>query len=150
MHCLVIYFLFFIYFGQCGRLKTVVSADDLDSVICDKMEYVSGCKLPIALKLKISQLVDKHSFNCGSSFNLDIISLGNVSKDFQDMFAKLMRHVCTIDLRSKELIVDVMEAIAQTDPSVEDDDPLSVAASPDEDKSDPVIVPGMKGDCCCS
>ena len=54
MHCLVIYFLFFIYFGQCGRLKTVVFADDLDSVICDKMEYVSGCKLPIALKLKIS------------------------------------------------------------------------------------------------
>jgi len=46
--------------------------------------------------------------------------------------------------------VDVMEAITQTDPSVEDDDPLFVAASPDEDKSDPVIVPGMKGDCCCS
>jgi len=62
-----------------------------------------------------------------------------------------MQHVCTIDLRSKELIVDVMEGIAQTDPSIEDDDPLYVAtASLDEGKSDPVIVPGMKGDCCCS
>ena len=129
----------------------MISTDDLDSIFCEKMESVSGCKLPLALKLKISQLVDKYSFHCGSSFNLDIISLGNVSKDFQDMFAKLMRHVCTIDLRLKELIVDVMEAIAQTDPSIEDDDPLSVAAaSPDEGKSDPVIVPGMKGDCCCS
>jgi len=58
--------------------------------------------------------------------------------------------VCTIDLRSKELIVDVMEAIAQTDPSVEDDDPLSIAVSPNEGKIDHVIVPGMKGDCCCS
>ena len=62
-----------------------------------------------------------------------------------------MQHVCTIDLRSKELIVDVMEGIAQTDPSIEDDDPLYVAtASLDEGKSDPVIVPGMKGDCCRS
>ena len=108
---LVIY-LIYNFFGQCGHLKTVVSADVLDSIFCDKMESVSGCKLPLALKLKISQLVDKHSFNCGSPFNSDIISLGNVSKDFQDMFAKLLRHVCTIDLRSNELIVDVMEAIA--------------------------------------
>lgn len=128
----------------------MVSANDLDSVFCDKMESVSSCKLPLTLKLKISQLVDKHSFNCGSSFNLDIISLGNISKEFRYMFAKLMRHVCTIDLRLKELIVDVMEAIAQTNPSVEDDDPLSVVASLDEGKRDPIIVPDMKGDCCCS
>jgi len=71
----------------------VACADDLDTVFCDKMEIVSGCKLPLSLKLKISQLVDKHSFNCGGTVSLDINSLGNVSKEFQDMFAKLMRHV---------------------------------------------------------
>ncbi|OQU87383.1 uncharacterized protein LOC8063106 isoform X1 [Sorghum bicolor] len=78
---------------KCARLKTVACADDLDTVFCDKMEIVSGCKLPLSLKLKISQLVDKHSFNCGGTVSLDINSLGNVSKEFQDMFAKLMRHV---------------------------------------------------------
>ena len=57
------------------------------------MEAVSGCKLLLSLKLKISRLINEHSFNCGVSLNMDVTSLGNVSKEFQDMFAKLMRHV---------------------------------------------------------
>jgi hypothetical protein len=84
------------------------------------MESVSGCKLPFSLKLKISKLIDEHCFNCGLSVNMDINSLGNVSKEFQDMFAKMFRHICKTDVRTKDLVLDIMKAIAETDPSVDD------------------------------
>ncbi|OQU78171.1 hypothetical protein SORBI_3009G170600 [Sorghum bicolor] len=102
------------------RLNSVGCADDLDSEFCAKMESVSGCKLPFSLKLKISKLIDEHCFNCGLSVNMDINSLGNVSKEFQDMFAKMFRHICKTDVRTKDLVLDIMKAIAETDPSVDD------------------------------
>ena len=126
------------------------------------MEAVSGCKLLLSLKLKISRLIDEHFFNCGVSLNMDVTSLGNVSKEFQDMFAKLMRHVCSIDVRTKDLVLDLMKAIAQTDPTLDDADPSSVDASPqnvaavisdpapEEAKSEPLNVSDVKGDCCYS
>lgn len=53
---------------------------------------------------------------------MDVTSLGNVSKEFQDMFAQLMKHVCSIDMSTKELVLDLMKAIAEIDPSVGDVD----------------------------
>lgn len=94
------------------------------------METVSGCKLPLSLKVKISRLIDDHCFNCGLSFNMDINSLGNVSKEFQMMCAKLMNHVCTIDVRSKSLVLDLMEAVANADPTIDDGEPSSVHVNP--------------------
>ena len=110
----------YIYIVQFVRLKTVLSVDDLDAEFCEKMERVSGCKLPLSLKLKISKLIDEHCFNCGLSFNMDVTSLGNVSKEFQDMFARMLCHVCRTDVRTKDLVLDIMEAIAQTNATVDD------------------------------
>jgi hypothetical protein len=90
------------------------------------MEIVSGCKLPLSLKLRISKLIDEHSFNCGLSLNMDVTSLRNVSKEFQDMFAKLLHHVCKIDVTTKALVLDIMQAIAQTDPNDHDGDDSDV------------------------
>jgi hypothetical protein len=121
---------FYIFFVQVVRVKSIVSGDDLDSEFCDKMEVVSGCRLPFGLKLKISKLIDGHCFNCGLFVNMDITSLGNVSKEFQDMFVKMLRHICTIDVRTKELVLGIMKAIAQTDPSVDDGIGSDAAAVP--------------------
>jgi hypothetical protein len=88
------------------------------------METVSGCKLPLSLKLRISKLIDEHSFNCGLSLNMDVTSLRNVLKEFQDM--KLLCHVCKIDVTTKALVLDIMQAIAQTDPNDHDGDDSDV------------------------
>jgi hypothetical protein len=61
---------------------------------------------------------------------MDITSLGNVSKEFQDMFAKMLRHICRTDVKTKELVLDIMEAIAQIDPTVDDGVGSDVAAAP--------------------
>lgn len=111
---------------QSIRLKNVSCADDVDAEFFEKMETVSGCKLPLSLKLRISKLIDEHSFNCGLSLNMDVTSLRNVSKEFQDMFAKLLRHVCKIDFTTKALVLDIMQAIAQTDPNDHDGDDSDV------------------------
>jgi hypothetical protein len=63
-------------------------------------------------KEDLLRLIDQHSFYCGMSLNMDVTSLGNVSKEFRDMFAKMMRHVCSIDVRTKDLVLDLMKAIA--------------------------------------
>lgn len=139
-------------FLQFVRHHRAVSVDDLDADFFEKMEVVSGCKLPLSLKLKISNLIVDHTFNCGVSLNMDINSLGNVSKEFQDMFAKLLRHVCTVDVRTKDLVLHLMEAIAQADPTVDCDHPSAVSPnvpnvaavisdiSPEKAKSDPPNV----------
>lgn len=105
------------------RAQTFGCVDGPDVEFYEKLEVVSGCRLPLALKVKISKLIDKHCFNSGLSINMDVTSLGNVSKEFQDMFAQLMKHVCSIDMSTKELVLDLMKAIAETDPSVDVDHP---------------------------
>lgn len=47
------------------------------------------------------------------------------------MFVKLMRHICSIDVKSKDLIVDVMAAISKTEPCADDDDGCPVAYDDD-------------------
>jgi hypothetical protein len=133
---------------QRGRVKAVSFANDLDAVFCDKMESACGCKLPLSLKIKISQLIDKHCFNCGASFNLDLPSLGNVSKEFQDVFSKMMQHVSIVDVRSKDLILDVLEAISECESSMRDHNPSPAAPCPDIVDLDPVIPPDVKGGYC--
>jgi hypothetical protein len=66
-------------------------------------------------KEDLLRLIDQHSFllwYCGMSLNMDVTSFGNVSKEFRDMFAKMIRHVCSIDVRTKDLVLDLMKAIA--------------------------------------
>lgn len=99
------------------------------------MDSVSGCKLPLSLKVKISKLIDKYCFNNGLSINMDVTSLGNVSNEFQDMFARLMKHVCNVDSRTKDLVLDLMKAIAETAPSAGDDNSLSRDLGPLNDSS---------------
>jgi hypothetical protein len=114
--CLIVY----LFFPQSVHVASVSCVDDLDVVFFEKMESVSGCKLPFALKMKIARLIEEHSFNCGLSLKLDVKSLGNVSKEFQVMFAKMMKHMCSIDVITKDLVLEIMKAIAETDPNVDD------------------------------
>lgn len=62
---------------------------------------------------------------------MDVNSLGNVSSEFRDMFANLLHHVCSIDVRTKGLVLDLMEAIAQTDTSIVDGDDGNAGATCD-------------------
>lgn len=117
--------------------RPVTCADDLDVEFCNKMESVSGCQLPMSLKLEISRLIDEHCFNSGMSLSMDVTSLGNVSKEFQDMFAKMMRHICRIDARSKDLVVDIMQAISKTVP--DDNDEIGSDVDRNEDNVSPVL-----------
>jgi len=101
------------------------------------MESVSSCQLPLSLKLEISRLIDEHCFNSGMSLSMDVTSLGNVSKEFQDMFAKMVRHICRIDARSKDLVVDIMQAISKTVP--DDNDEIGSDVDRNEDNVSPVL-----------
>jgi hypothetical protein len=47
------------------------------------LDEVAGCELPQALKLHISELVEKHCQMPGLSINLDVSSLGSLSDDLK-------------------------------------------------------------------
>lgn len=89
----------------------------LDANFCEKMDQVSGCKLPYSLKDTILKLIDKHTFNSGLSVNMDLVSMANIPSEFKNLIGKLLNHVCDVDHRTRDLVIDLMKAISKADPS---------------------------------
>nr|TKW20037.1 hypothetical protein SEVIR_4G059200v2 [Setaria viridis] len=87
----------------------------LDDDFCQQLEEVAGCKIPHTLKVKISELVQKHRSMYGLSINLDVTSLDNVSDDLKRMFTKVLNYASNVTTRIKDLVVQLMKAIAETE-----------------------------------
>ncbi|RCV20503.1 hypothetical protein SETIT_4G061000v2 [Setaria italica] len=95
----------------------------LDDDFCQQLEEVVGCKIPHTLKVKISELVQKHRSMYGLSINLDVTSLDNVSDDLKRMFTKVLNYASNVTTRIKDLVVQLMKAIAETE-RTDSEDPV--------------------------
>lgn len=86
----------------------------------DKLDLVSRCKLPIALKSSICKAIENHSFNCHMNLNLDLNAISSLPENLLKPFTALLQHASHIDSSSKELVLEIIKVL--TEYSYSDDD----------------------------
>jgi len=83
----------------------------MDPGFTQKLDEVSGCKLPDSLKNNISKLIQTYCFNCGVSVNLDVNHVGAMPDVLKSAFCKLLNHAYSIDSRTEKLVLDLLKLI---------------------------------------
>ncbi|RCV11882.1 hypothetical protein SETIT_2G222300v2, partial [Setaria italica] len=116
------------YYAQYRVFRSAEVDVTLDEDFCKQLEEVAGCTIPHSLKVKISVLVQKHCLMSGLSINLDLTSLGNVPDDLKRLFTKILNYASNVSARTKDLVVELMKAIAETERNDSED---RVQSSPD-------------------
>ncbi|CAN6335720.1 unnamed protein product [Urochloa humidicola] len=90
--------------------KPLFSPDDQ---FLEKLDLVSRCKLPSDLKNSICKIIQQHSLNCGLSLNLDLTAISTLPYSVHRSVTKLLHHASSIDLRSKNLVLEIMKVITE-------------------------------------
>nr|TKW33395.1 hypothetical protein SEVIR_2G232200v2 [Setaria viridis] len=103
------------YYAQYRVFRSAEVDVTLDEDFCKQLEEVAGCTIPHSLKVKISVLVQKHCLMSVLSINLDLTSLGNVPDDLKRLFTKILNYASNVSARTKDLVVELMKAIAETE-----------------------------------
>ncbi|TVU34735.1 hypothetical protein EJB05_16584, partial [Eragrostis curvula] len=87
----------------------------------EKLDIVSGCKLPQSLKVSICELIERHSLNSSVSVNMNLASLSSLPGDMKLFFTKMMAHCCKVDKRTEDLVLNLLKLVSD---AVSDDNEL--------------------------
>ncbi|TVU16244.1 hypothetical protein EJB05_39796, partial [Eragrostis curvula] len=102
----------------------------------EKLDIVSGCKLPQSLKVSICELIERHSLNSSVSVNMNLASLSSLPGDMKLFFTKMMAHCCKVDKRTEDLVLNLLKLVSDAvsdDNELPDDGHIEVQQS-DSDK----------------
>lgn len=83
-----------------------------DARFLSKLEEACGCDVPDDLKAIVLSVIEDHCKSCLSPIPIDLVALGALPNDFNNLFNKLMRHVYSLKSKSRDLVVKVLKVFA--------------------------------------